>query len=255
MDDARLPLTDHLAELRKRIIRIVLAWVVGTALAWSFSEEIFGFLLEPAVAALGEGERTLQAIAPTEIFFTYLKCALLAGFLFALPVIFWQIWAFVSPGLYDSERSAIVPFVFVSTGLFTGGAMFGYSQVFPLMFDFFTGFDSEFVHSAWTMREVFALTTRLFLAFGVSFELPVVVFFLARAGIVDAPTLWRGTPYAILGVFVLAAILTPPDWVSQIFLAVPMIVLYLVGVGTAWLFGASRKRKATEETEEGAALR
>jgi len=255
MDDARLPLTDHLAELRKRIIRIVLAWVVGTAFAWSFSEEIFGFLLEPAVAALGEGERTLQAIAPTEIFFTYLKCALLAGFLFALPVIFWQIWAFVSPGLYDSERSAIVPFVFVSTGLFIGGAMFGYSQVFPLMFDFFTGFDSEFVHSAWTMREVFALTTRLFLAFGISFELPVVVFFLALAGIVDAPTLWRGTPYAILGVFVLAAILTPPDWVSQIFLAVPMIVLYLVGVGTAWLFGASRKRKATEETEGGAALR
>ena len=213
-----------------------------TALAWSFSEEIFGFLLEPAVAALGEGQRTLQAIAPTEIFFTYLKCSLLAGVIFALPVIFWQAWAFVSPGLYPGEKNAIAPFVLVSSALFTGGAVFGYTIVFPLMFDFLTGFDNEFVQSAWTMREVFALTTRLFLAFGVAFELPVLVFFLAMAGIVDAPTLLRGTPYAVLGVFITAAILTPPDWVSQVFLAVPMIALYLLGVGVAWLFGGTRRR-------------
>jgi sec-independent protein translocase protein TatC len=250
MDDTKLPLTDHLAELRTRLFRVVLAWAIGVAAAWNFSEQIFGFLLAPAVAALGEGERTLQAIAPTEIFFTYLKCAVLAGFIFALPVIFWQIWAFVSPGLYASEKNAILPFVVVSTVLFAGGAAFGYTQVFPLMFDFFTGFDSEFVQSAWTMREVFALTTRLFLAFGVAFELPVAIFFLSMAGIVDAQTLFRGTPYAVLGVFVLAALLTPPDWVSQIFLGVPMVALYLVGVGVAWLFGGARKRAAsTDETE------
>jgi sec-independent protein translocase protein TatC len=244
MDDERLPLSDHLGELRTRLIRIVIAWVIGTACAWSFSEDIFGFLLAPAVDALGEGERTLQAIAPTEIFFTYLKCAVLAGFIFALPVIFWQLWAFISPGLYANERSAVLPFVIVSSILFAGGASFGYSQVFPLMFDFFTGFDSEFVHSAWTMREVFALTTRLFLAFGVAFELPVLVFFLSIAGIVDAPTLLRGTPYAVLGVFVTAALLTPPDWVSQIFLGIPMVALYLLGVGVAFLFGGKRKEKA-----------
>ena len=191
----------------------------------------------------------LQAIAPTEIFFTYLKCALLAGFIFALPVVFWQIWAFVSPGLYDNERSAVIPFVLVSTLLFAGGAIFGYTQVFPLMFDFFTGFDSEFVQSAWTMREVFALTTRLFLAFGVAFELPVLVFFLSIAGIVDARTLWRGTPYAVLGVFVLAAFLTPPDWVSQVFLGVPMVALYLLGVGVAYLFGGARKRSETAASD------
>ncbi len=247
MDETRLPLSDHLGELRTRIIRILLAWVVGGALAWSFKEEIFGLLLEPAVAALArDGESgSLQAIAPTEIFFTYLKCALLAGFVLALPVIFWQIWAFVAPGLYPNERSAIAPFVLISTALFTGGAVFGYTQVFPLMFDFFTGFDSEFVQSAWTMREVFALTTRLFLAFGIAFELPVLVFFLSMAGIVDAPTLLRGTPYAVLGVFVLAAILTPPDWVSQIFLGIPMVALYLLGVGVAWLFGGARRRSST----------
>jgi len=247
MDETRLPLTEHLAELRKRIFRVLLAWVVGAAAAWNFSEQIFGLLLQPAVEALGH-DATLQAIAPTEIFFTYLKCALLAGFVFALPVIFWQIWAFVSPGLYDRERNAIVPFVGISTLLFAGGATFGYTQVFPLMFSFFTSFDSEFVQSAWTMREVFALTTRLFLAFGVAFELPVVVFFLSLAGIVDAPTLLRGTPYAVLGVFVLAALLTPPDWVSQVFLAVPMVVLYLLGVGVAFLFGGARKRASPVES-------
>lgn len=249
MDDTRLPITEHLSELRSRIFRILIAWAIGAGAAWSYSEQIFGLLLAPAVDALGEGERMLQAIAPTEIFFTYLKCALLAGFVFALPVIFWQIWRFVAPGLYPNERSAIVPFVVVSTALFTGGALFGYSQVFPLMFGFFTSFDSDFVQSAWTMQEVFALTTRLFLAFGVAFELPVLVFFLSMTGIVDAPTLLRGTPYATLGVFVLAALLTPPDWVSQVFLAVPMVGLYLVGVGVAYVFGGARSREKKAEAK------
>jgi sec-independent protein translocase protein TatC len=253
VDDTKLPLTEHLAELRTRIFRILIAWVIGAVLAWSFNEEIFGLLLEPAVAALGGDGHGLQAIAPTEIFFTYLKCAVLAGFLIALPVIFWQMWRFVAPGLYPAERHAIVPFVTVSTLLFTAGAVFGYTMVFPLMFNFFTQFDSDFVQSAWTMREVFALTTRLFLAFGIAFELPVLVFFLALAGIVDAPTLFRGTPYAVLGVFVTAAILTPPDWVSQIFLAIPMVALYLLGVGVAYVFGGGR-RKAKAKARIGGDL-
>jgi len=247
LDNERLPLTHHLAELRTRIMRILVAWIIFAVLAWNYSELIFGYLLEPAVSALSEGERTLQAIAPTEIFFTYLKCAALAGFVMALPVIFWQIWAFVAPGLYASERKAIVPFVVTSSLLFGGGAVFGYAMVFPLMFDFFTQFDSEFVESAWTMREAFNLTTRLFLAFGIAFELPVLVFFLSIAGIVDAHTLLIKTPYAVLGVFIAAAILTPPDWVSQVFLAIPMIVLYLVGVGVAYAFGGSRRTRAKRE--------
>jgi sec-independent protein translocase protein TatC len=247
VDDARLPLTDHLAELRNRIFRILIAWILGTAVAWSFKEQIFGTLLAPAIEALSIGDRTLQAIAPTEIFFTYVKCAILTGLIFALPVIFWQAWSFVAPGLYPGEKRAVMPFVLCSTLLFAGGAVFGYSLVFPLMFDFLTGFDSEFVVSAWTMREVFALTTRLFLAFGVAFELPVLVFFLSVAGIVDAATLFRGTPYAVLAIFVTAALLTPPDWVSQVFLAVPMIGLYLLGVGVAWAFGGNRRRERAED--------
>jgi len=244
MDETRLPLTDHLAELRMRIIRILLAWVVGAAAAWSYSDEIFRLLLAPAVDALGEGQ-SLQAIAPAEIFFSYVKCALLAGFMFALPVIFWQIWAFVAPGLYASEKNAIVPFVVISTGLFVGGAVFGYTQIFPIMFAFFTSYDTDWVKSAWTMHEVFKLTTSMFLAFGIAFELPVLVFFLAVAGIVDAPTLFRGTRYAVLLIFIGAAIITPsPDWVSQTMLGVPMVILYLIGVGVAYLFGPRREAPA-----------
>jgi len=245
MDETRLPITDHLAELRTRIIRILLAWLVGAVAAWSYSDEIFRLLLAPAVHALGEGQ-SLQAIAPAEIFFSYVKCALLAGFLFALPVIFWQIWAFVAPGLYAAEKNAIVPFVIISTGLFIGGAVFGYTQIFPVMFAFFTSYDTEWVKSAWTMHEVFKLTTSMFLAFGIAFELPVLVFFLSVAGIVDAPTLFRGTRYAVLLIFIGAAIITPsPDWVSQTLLGVPMVILYLIGVGVAYLFGQRREARVT----------
>ena len=240
MDETRLPLTDHLAELRTRIIRVLIAWVIGAAAAWSYSDDIFALLLAPAVHALGAGH-TLQAIAPSEIFFTYIKCALLAGFIFALPVVFWQVWGFVAPGLYPNEKNAILPFVVISTALFAGGAAFGYSQILPVMFQFFTSYDNELVQSAWTMHEVFKLTTSMFLAFGVAFELPVFVFFLAVAGIVDAPTLWRGTGYAVLLIFIAAAVLTPsPDWVSQMLLGVPMVFLYLIGVAVAYLFGPRR---------------
>jgi len=252
VDETALPITEHLAELRARIGRSLLAWVIGAIVSWSQAETIFGYLLKPAIEALGPDGGHLQAIAPTEIFFTYLKCALLAGFLLALPVIFWQLWAFVAPGLYDKEKKAIVPFVSVSTLLFIGGSLFGYTMVFPLMFAFFTSFDSNLVVSAWTMQEVFAFTTRLFLAFGAAFELPVVVFFLAITGILDARQLLKGTPYAVLVIFVAAAILTPPDWVSQVLLALPMVALYLLGVGVAWVFGGSRARGA-RQTASGAA--
>ena len=246
MDETRLPITDHLAELRTRIIRVLLAWLVGTAAAWTWSDDIFRLLLAPAVHALGEGQ-PLQAIAPAEIFFSYVKCALLAGFLFALPVVFWQEWAFVAPGLYPREKNAILPFVFVSTVLFIGGAVFGYTQILPIMFKFFTSYDNDWVKSAWTMHEVFKLTTSMFLAFGVAFELPVFVFLLAVAGIVDAPTLFRGTRYAVIVIFIAAAVITPsPDWVSQCLLGVPMVALYLIGVGVAYLFGPRRQSEESQ---------
>lgn len=252
-----MPLTSHLAELRARIFRVLLAWVLGTAAAWNWREEIFAALLRPALdalgalgteGALGEGG-ALQAIAPTEIFFTYLKCALLAGFVLSLPVFFWQLWAFVAPGLYASEKRVALPFVLVSTLLFAAGGAFGYFIVFPVIFDFLASFESELVQSAWTMREVFALTTRLLLAFGCGFELPVVVFFLAVGGVVSPRRLLSGTRYAIPAAFVLSALLTPPDPLSQVMLAAPLVLLYVAAVGIAMLVVRRRERSAGEEGE------
>lgn len=247
MDDAELPITDHLAELRSRVAWVVGSLVFAALLSFNQAERIFGFLVEPVVAALPEGTR-LQAIAPTEIFFTYIKCALLAGFILTLPVFFWHVWRFIAPGLYPGEKKAVVPFVVISSLLFSGGSIFGYQVVFPIVFSFFTSFDSEFAQSAWTMREVFALTTRLFLAFGIAFELPLLVFFLAMTGIVSAKQLLAGTPYAVLIVFVVAALITPPDFVSQVLLGIPMVGLYLLGVGVAWVVQGGWRKEPEEKT-------
>jgi sec-independent protein translocase protein TatC len=256
MDDARLPLTEHLAELRTRLVRSLLAWVLCAALAWNWNEQIFGFILQPAIGALGGGGRPLQAIAPAEIFFTYIKCALLAGFVMALPIVFWQVWAFVSPGLHPGEKRWTLPLVLASTLLFVGGAALGYAVAFPLMFQFFASFDSDFVESAWTMREVFGLVTSMFLAFGAAFQIPIAVFFLAVSGLVDTRALLRGTPYAVLVIFIVAAVLTPsPDWVSQMILGVPMVVLYLLGIGAAWLFGGATARGTSSSAETALAKR
>jgi len=250
VDDARLPLTEHLAELRNRIFKILFAMLVGSVAAWNYREQVFAFLLRPALQSLGPDGGKLQALAPAEIFFTYMKCAVLAGFVLALPIVFWQLWAFVAPGLYPKEKRIALPFVLISTLLFAGGAIFGYEVVFPIMFGFFAGFRSEFVEAAWTMREVFAFTVHMFMAFGVAFELPVIVFFLAVAGVVDARGLLRGFKYAVLGAFVLAAVLTPtPDIVTQSLLAGPLVLLYLLGVGAAWIF-APRRPAADEAGDE-----
>lgn len=236
MDERALPITEHLAELRRRIGIALAAILLASILAYNFSEQIFGFLLAPATDALAAQGSKLQAIAPTEIFVSYLKCSLLAGFVLTLPVSFWQLWAFVAPGLYDSEKRAILPFVLSSSLLFVLGAAFGHTFVFPVMFQFLNSWDNDWVVSAWTLREVFGLTTQLILAFGVIFELPIFVFFLSISGIVTARQLLGGTRYAIVASFIVGAILTPPDVVSQVLMSVPMVVLYLVGVAVAWIF-------------------
>jgi len=239
--DKTLPITEHLRELRNCLIKVFIAWVLCAIGAWFFNEQIFGFLLDPAIRALGTEASKLQAIAPTEIFFTYLKCAALAGFVLSLPVTFWQLWSFVAPGLYRREKRFIVPFVFASTLLFVGGAAFGYVFVFPLVFQFFIGFTSSFVESAWTMREVFSFTTHMFLAFGTAFEMPVVVVSLAMMGIVSPKKLLAVWPYAVLICFILGAVLTPQDVMSQVLLAVPLVVLYFTGVIVAFLVAPARR--------------
>lgn len=247
MDERALPITEHLAELRRRIGMALAAILIGAILAYNFSEQLFGFLLSPATEALAARGSKLQAIAPTEIFIAYIKCALLAGFVFTLPVSFWQIWAFIAPGLYDTEKRAIFPFVLASTVLFVSGALFGHTFVFPLMFQFLNSWDNDWVVSAWTLSEVFGLTTQMVLAFGVIFELPIFVLFLSLSGIVTARQLFSGTRYAVVASFVIGAILTPPDVVSQVLMSVPMVILYLLGVAVAWAF---EPKATSEETSE-----
>jgi sec-independent protein translocase protein TatC len=246
MDDTKLPLLEHLTELRARLARALLAWAAGFTLAWNFRERVFEFLLRPAIVSLGSEGTQLQALSPPEIFFTYMKCALLAGFLLALPVIFWQLWAFIAPGLYDHEKRYALPFAAVSSLLFVGGATFGYLAVFPVMFDFFLAFNNEFVQNAWTMREVFAFTTHLYLAFGAGFEMPVVVFFLALSGLMTARQLLGYFKYAVLVCFIIGAVLTPPDVLSQVMLSVPLLVLYLLGVGAAFLVNPGERAEESK---------
>jgi sec-independent protein translocase protein TatC len=249
LDDTKLPLTTHLGELRTRLFWMLGTWFAATAAAWNFRDEIFGYLLRPAtqaLATLGHGAGPLQAIAPTEILFTHIKCALLAGFLFSLPMTLWHLWSFIAPGLYAAEKKATLPFVLISTFLFIGGALFGHTFVFPVIYKFFAGFSSSYVQAAWTMQEVFSMNVQLILAFGAGFELPIVVYFLALTGIAEPRTLLRGTKYGVLASFIVGAVLTPtPDIVTQALLAGPLSLLYLIGVGAAFLF-APRRKKAEE---------
>jgi sec-independent protein translocase protein TatC len=227
MDDTPKPVVEHLAELRKRLFWIVGTWAALSALASFRVKDVFEFLMGPAVHAVVAHGRTLIAIAPSELFMTYIKTALLAGFLGSMPVILYQGWRFVAPGLYPSERRFALPFVLISTLLFAAGCAFGYLAAFPQMFQWFLGLESDYVQTAWTTQTVFGFMAQMYLAFGLAFELPIVLVLLAVAGVVSPVTLASWRKYAILVMFIVAAILTPsPDAVSQIMLALPLCLLY-----------------------------
>ncbi|MEZ4601253.1 MAG: twin-arginine translocase subunit TatC [Syntrophotaleaceae bacterium] len=234
-----LPVTSHLEELRRRLIICVCAWLVAFLACYGFAEQLFQFVAQPVRAVLPEGS-SLVFINATEPFFTYLKIAAFAGLLLSLPVILWQAWAFVAPGLYGHEKRLALPFVLSSCACFATGTWFGFLYVFPLIFRFLIGFGTGTgdIDAMLSMAEYLSLSSKLLLAFGAIFELPIVIFFLARLGIVDHHWLAKNRKYAILVAFVVGAILTPPDVISQLALAIPFIVLYEVGIIVARLFGA-----------------
>ncbi|WP_143170756.1 twin-arginine translocase subunit TatC [Desulfopila aestuarii] len=179
-------------------------------------------------------------ILPGRVFF-YLKLALVCGLLLASPVIFSQIWRFVAPGLYKHEKRVLVPFSLLSTFCFIGGTAFGYLVVFPPAFRFLVGYNNEFLTSLPAVSEYFSLAIRLLLAFGVIFEMPMLMVFLAKAGIVDTSFLNRNRKYAILINFIIAAILTPtPDVVNQMMMGIPLLILYEISVVAVWLFGRKK---------------
>jgi len=237
--ESEMLLTEHLEELRRRLIIVVAAIGVATLGSYYFSEELFRILMAPLLAAMPT-EGGLIFTGLTETFFTYLKISLLAGFFISTPVVIFQIWRFSAPGLYADEKRYVFPFVFFATIFFVGGALFGYFVVFPFGFKFFMGFATDFIRPMPSVREYFSFAVRMLFAFGVVFELPVVTAFLALFGLIRAETLINKRKYAILGAFVIAAILTPPDIASQLMMAGPIIVLYEVSIIVARICGRKR---------------
>lgn len=239
------PFLNHLEELRKRLIVSAIAVGIGFVISYIFSERIFQILIEPLKAVLPEGDQLIFTGLP-EMFLTYIKVSLVSGVLLSAPLIFYEMWMFVTPGLYRNEKKLVIPFVVSSTILFVGGALFGYFVVFPFGFKFFIGFSNEFVKALPSVKQYFAFSLKLLFAFGVVFELPVIIFFLAKLGLVTPEFLKQKRKYAILLTFVTAAILTPPDVITQCMMAGPLIVLYEVGIFVA---GIARKKKVQGNAE------
>ncbi len=224
------PLTEHLAELRSCLIISLIAAFVGFALAYSVIQPVADWFFAPLVQVMS-AQKSLIFISYQEGFFFYLKLALVAGVLLASPVIFYQTWRFIAPGLYQHEKKALLPFTVVSSFCFLGGAAFGYLVIFPPTFRFLLGYSSSFLEPMPAVSEYFSLALFLLIAFGMIFELPVFMVFLAKLGKVDAPFLVKNRKYAVLIAFIVAAVVTPtPDPVNQFLMAGPLVVLYEISI-------------------------
>lgn len=252
MADEKLSFTSHLEELRRRLIICVVAVAAGFIACYNFSEKLYYILSRPLRQVLPPNS-ALVYTTPTEAFVTYLKTAFIGGLFLAVPVILYQIWRFIAPGLYKREKAYVVPFVFASTILFIGGALFGYFVVFPMAFKFLMGFSSDMVQALPSMREYLDFVIKLLLAFGIVFETPVFIFFLAKLGIVDYQKLRAFRKYYIVLAFILAAILTPPDPVSQTLMAIPLLLLFEISVLITKIFGKKNvePEKESEEPLQG----
>jgi len=240
VEDFRMPLLEHLRELRKRLLTTALAVLIGIGFTFWQVEAIWDFLLEPMEEALGD-KGTMAITEPLEGFMTYLKVAGFSGFALVSPVVFYQFWKFVAPGLYPKEQKRLMPLVIASTLLFLIGAAFAYFVIFDLAFKFFLEFTNEDVVPVLSINSYLNIVLRLLLAFGISFQLPIVVYFLARIGLVDHRDMIHFFKYAVVAIFVLASFLTPPDVISQILMAIPLIILYGLGIIVARIFSTKER--------------
>jgi sec-independent protein translocase protein TatC len=229
-----MPLAGHLGELRSCLIKSFAAVAAGFLVCFALVEEIFSFLTAPLLRHQSSGV-TLIGTAVAEAFFTKMKIAFIAGLIVTLPVVLWQLWRFVAPGLYEHEKRTALSFAFFGSLFFLLGAWFCYEVIFQLGFGFLLRrYRAIDVRPAIRIGEYLSFSSGLLLAFGVTFELPIVAYFLARVGLIDHRFLVRHFRYAILAIFLLAAVLTPPDIVSQILLALPLTLLYGVSIGVAY---------------------
>lgn len=249
MTEATMPLTAHLEELRWRVVKALIAVMIAFVGCYLFSDRVFELLTQPL---LGLGDDRLQLIGTgiTEAFFTRLKVSFIAAIFVASPAIFYQTWRFIEPGLVDQERRLAIPFVLAATVFFVSGAVFCYVFVFPVGYAFFLEeYANIGVAPQIRISEYLSFASRMLLAFGITFEMPVVTFFLARVGMVDHHTLIGWARYAIVTVFIVAAVLTPgPDIASQLLMAGPLLALYVLSIGVAFVF--RRRRKAEPDADD-----
>jgi sec-independent protein translocase protein TatC len=241
---------EHLEELRKRIIWSILAVGVAFLVCWNYAEKIYGYMQAPIMEALSRNhlEQKLVYLNPTEPFNMYMKIGLIAALFVASPFVLYQLWAFVAPGLYRNEKKYVMPFMVLSVGLFLGGGFFGYKIVYPAALDFLIKYGKQFTPMI-TIGEYTDLFLTIIIGLGVVFEMPILVFFLALIGIVSPRWMWNNFRYSILVIFLVAAILTPTtDIMNMCIFAAPMIGLYLISIGVAWLVHPKRrKRKEAEQ--------
>lgn len=233
----KMSFLDHLDELRRRIVHAVISVFVGFVVAFFFINEIFNFIMRPLQQLLPPGG-TLIYTDPTEAFLLYIKIALIAGLILASPAVMLQVWLFVAPGLYSHEKKWAIPFVVMSSFFFVLGAAFSHYIVFPLTWRFFVGFTSDILTFMPRIEPAFSIYLRLLLAFGLVFQMPTLVLFLARMGVISARFLLRNFKYAVLIMVVVSAVITPDGGgVSLVAMTGPMILLYGLSIGLAWMFG------------------
>ncbi|TFH88373.1 twin-arginine translocase subunit TatC [Billgrantia azerbaijanica] len=246
-DLAQAPLIEHLVELRSRLLRAVVAILVIFLGLYAFANDIYTFVAQPLMALLPEGSQMI-ATEVASPFLAPFKLTLVVAVFAAIPYVLHQAWAFVAPGLYDNEKALALPILASSVALFYAGAAFAYFVVFPLLFEFFTQTGPENVAVMTDINQYLNFVLKLFFAFGVAFEIPIATFLLIASGATTVESLSRKRPYVILGCFVVGMLLTPPDVISQSLLAVPMYLLYEVGI----LFGrlVRHRRRQSEEDED-----
>jgi sec-independent protein translocase protein TatC len=240
---------EHLEDLRKRLFYSFIALFVGIVPAWFFHKELFNILARPVTQYLPEGTK-LTFIKLTAPFMLYIKVSFLASLFLSSPFIFYQIWMFIAPGLYRKEKKYVFPFVIFTTIFFSAGAVFGYFVVFPFACRFFLSMGAEF-EPVITANDYFSLALRVLLGIAIVFELPTLSFFLSRMGILTARWMVKNFKYAVLMVFVIAAIITPtPDWMTQSIIAFPMLALYGLSILIALIFGKRKGKKKKEDAED-----